>query len=117
LQSAVYGNDLSRRIGSVASSIGIPHGATSSLMGMIMPTVVGVLGREVRERGLDVAGLRHLARGGGEAGGGAIPAGPGHPFGPPAGSRGVASRRAAAPCTCTGSGTPLALAGARFARS
>src|SRR5215510_9667258 len=41
MQSAVYGNNLSRRIGSVASSIGIPHGATSSLMGMIMPTVVG----------------------------------------------------------------------------
>ena len=46
----VYGHDLSRRIGSVASSIGIPQGAASSLMGMIMPTVVGVLGREVRER-------------------------------------------------------------------
>src|SRR5215467_5336301 len=63
LQSAVYGNDLSRRIGSVASSIGIPHGATSSLMGMIMPTVVGVLGREVRERGLDTAGLVNWLRG------------------------------------------------------
>ena len=63
LQSAVYGHDLSRRIGSVASSIGIPQGAASSLMGMIMPTVVGVLGREVRERGLDAAGLVHLLRG------------------------------------------------------
>ena len=63
LQSAVYGNDLSRRIGSVASSIGIPQGAASSLMGMIMPTVVGVLGREVRERGLDAAGLVNLLRG------------------------------------------------------
>jgi heat shock protein HslJ len=63
LQSAVYGNDLSSRIGSVASSIGIPQGAASSLMGMIMPTVVGVLGREVRERGLDAAGLVNLLRG------------------------------------------------------
>ena len=63
LQSAVYGHDLSRRIGSVASSIGIPQGAASSLMGMILPTVVGVLGREVRERGLDAAGLVHMLRG------------------------------------------------------
>ena len=36
LQSMVYGNDLSRRIGSVGSSIGIPQGVASSLMGMIM---------------------------------------------------------------------------------
>jgi hypothetical protein len=63
LQSAVYGNNLSRCIGSVASSIGIPRGATSSLMGMIMPTVVGVLSREVRERGLDVVGLVNWLRG------------------------------------------------------
>jgi heat shock protein HslJ len=63
LQSAIYGNDLSHRIGSVASSIGIPQGAASSLMGMIMPTVVGLLGREVRERGLDAAGLVNLLRG------------------------------------------------------
>ena len=63
LQSAVYGHELSHRIGSVASSIGIPQGAASSLMAMIMPTVVGVLGREVRERGLDAAGLVHMLRG------------------------------------------------------
>jgi heat shock protein HslJ len=75
LQSAVYGNDLSRRIGSVASSIGIPQGAASSLMGMIMPTVVGVLGREVRERGLDAAGLVNLLRGERETVERAMPAG------------------------------------------
>lgn len=63
LQSAVYGPELSRRIGSVASSLGIPQGAASSLMGMIMPTVVGILGREVRERGLNAAGLVNLLRG------------------------------------------------------
>ena len=43
---------ISRRIGSVASSIGIPQSAASSPMNMIMPTVVGLLGREVRERRL-----------------------------------------------------------------
>src|SRR5262249_12450552 len=63
LQSAVYGNERRRRIGSVASSIGIPQGAASSLMGMIMPTVVGRLGREVRERGLNAAGLVNFLRG------------------------------------------------------
>jgi heat shock protein HslJ len=63
LQSVVYGSDLSRRIGSLASSIGIPQGATASLMGMIMPVVVGLLGREVRERGLNAAGLVNLLRG------------------------------------------------------
>jgi heat shock protein HslJ len=62
MQSTVYDNDLSRRIGSVASSIGIPPGATSSLMGMIMPVVVGILSREVRERGLDAAGLVNVLR-------------------------------------------------------
>jgi heat shock protein HslJ len=75
LQSAVYGNDLSRRIDSVASSIGIPQGAASSLMGMIMPTIVGVLGREVRERGLDAAGLVNLLRGERETVERAMPAG------------------------------------------
>jgi heat shock protein HslJ len=63
LQTAVYGGDLSRRIGSIASSIGIPQGATASLMGMIMPVVVGLLGREVRERGLNAASLVNLLRG------------------------------------------------------
>ena len=63
LQSAVYGNDLGQRISSMASSLGIPQGAASSLMGMIMPVVVGLLGREVRERGLDAAGLVNLLRG------------------------------------------------------
>ena len=63
LQSAVYGNDLGQRLSSMASSLGIPQGAASSLMGMIMPVVVGLLGREVRERGLDAAGLVNLLRG------------------------------------------------------
>jgi heat shock protein HslJ len=63
LQTAVYGSDLSRRIGSLASAIGIPQGAVAALMGMVMPVVVGLLGREVRERGLDVAGLLNMLRG------------------------------------------------------
>jgi heat shock protein HslJ len=63
LQAAVYGHDLSRRISRVASAIGIPSGAASSLMGLLMSTVVGLLGREVRERGLDAAGLVHMLRG------------------------------------------------------
>jgi heat shock protein HslJ len=63
LQAAVYGHDLSRRISSVASAIGIPPGAASSLMGLLMSTVVGLLGREVRERGLDAASLVHVLRG------------------------------------------------------
>ena len=63
LQTAVYGSDLSHRIGSMASSLGIPQGAAASLMGMVMPVVVGLLGREVRERGLDAAGLVNLLRG------------------------------------------------------
>ena len=117
LQSAIYGDDLSHRIGSVASSIGIPQGAASSLMGMIMPTVVGVLGREVRERGLDAAGLVNLLRGERETVERAMPAETGQPCGPPAGSRGVTRRRAAAPGTCTGAGKPLALAAACSARS
>ena len=63
LQAAVYGHDLSRRISSVASAIGIPPGAASSLMGLLMSTVVGLLGREVRERGLDAADLVQVLRG------------------------------------------------------
>jgi len=38
LQAAVYGHDLSRRISSVAAAIGIPPGAASSLMGLLMST-------------------------------------------------------------------------------
>jgi heat shock protein HslJ len=63
LQTAVYGSDLSRRIGRLASAIGIPQGAVAALMGMVMPVVVGLLGREVRERGLDAAGLINMLRG------------------------------------------------------
>src|SRR5215475_4631611 len=63
LQAAVYGHDLSRRISSVASAIGIPPGAASFLMGLLMSTVVGLLGREVRKRGLDAASLVHVLRG------------------------------------------------------
>jgi heat shock protein HslJ len=63
LQTAVYGSDLSRRLGSLASSLGISQGATSTLMGVVMPVVVGLLGREVRERGLDAAGLTNMLRG------------------------------------------------------
>jgi heat shock protein HslJ len=63
LQTAIHGSELSHRIGSLASSIGIPQGAAASLMGMVMPVVVGLLGREVRERGLDAVGLINLLRG------------------------------------------------------
>jgi hypothetical protein len=63
LLAAVYGHDLSRRISNVASAIGIPSGAASSLMGLLMSTVVRLLGREVRERGLAAAGLVHMLRG------------------------------------------------------
>jgi heat shock protein HslJ len=63
LQTAVYGSELSRRIGSMAAALGISPGATSTLMGVIMPVVVGLLGREVRERGLDAAGFVQLLRG------------------------------------------------------
>ena len=75
LQTVVYGLDRNRRIGSVASAIGIPPGATSSLMGLLMPTVVGLLGREVRERGLDATGLVNLLRGERETAERARPAG------------------------------------------
>jgi hypothetical protein len=74
LQSVVYGPELGRRISSVASSVGIPQGAASSLMSMIMPVVVALLGREVRERGLDAAGLVNLLRGERETVEGARPA-------------------------------------------
>jgi heat shock protein HslJ len=40
----------------------IPQGAAASLMSMIMPVVVGLLGREVRERGLNATGLVNLLR-------------------------------------------------------
>jgi heat shock protein HslJ len=47
----------------MASSIGIPQRAATSLMGMVMPVVVGLVGREVRERSLDAAGLVNVLRG------------------------------------------------------
>src|SRR5262245_53722696 len=87
LQAAVYGPELSRRISSVASAIGIPPGAASSLMGLLMSTVVGVLGREVRERGLDAAGLVHMLHGERETVDRGIAAGVGnHAAHPPAGA-------------------------------
>jgi heat shock protein HslJ len=62
MQSAVYGADLGRRTECVASSLRIPQGAASQLMELIMPTAVGLLAKEVRDRGLDAAGLGRLLR-------------------------------------------------------
>jgi hypothetical protein len=63
LQTAVHGSALSSRLGILAVFLDMPQSAVAALMGVVMPVVVGLLGREVRERGLDALGLITWLRG------------------------------------------------------
>ena len=62
LQTAIYGDDLGRRTRAVATSVGIPEAAATSIMEMVIPTTVGVLAREIQDRRLDVTGLGQRLR-------------------------------------------------------
>ena len=57
LTSLLGGKTLSALTGAVGQYAGLDGGNAKSLMGLLGPVVLGVLGREQRDRGLDASGL------------------------------------------------------------
>lgn len=60
LSSLLGGKTLSALAGPVGQYAGIGGGDSKNLMGLLGPVVLGVLGQEQRERGLDASGLANL---------------------------------------------------------
>ena len=60
LTSLFGGKTLSALTGAVGQYAGLDGGNAKSLMGLLGPVVLGVLGREQRDRGLDASGLASL---------------------------------------------------------
>ena len=60
LTSLLGGKTLSALNGAVGQYAGIDGGGSKSLMGLLEPVVLGVLGQEQRDRGLDASGLANL---------------------------------------------------------
>jgi Bacterial protein of unknown function (DUF937) len=54
------GSGVSALAGAVGRLTGIPQGASSSLIGMLTPAVLGVLGKQQAAQGLDASGLARL---------------------------------------------------------
>lgn len=60
LSSLLGGGTLGTLVSAVSSFAGIGEGATRSLMGLLSPAILGVLGREQRAAGLDGNGLARM---------------------------------------------------------
>ena len=60
LTSLLGGKTLSALTGAVGQYAGLDAGDSKSLMGLLGPVVLGVLGQEQRDRGLDASGLASL---------------------------------------------------------
>jgi hypothetical protein len=75
LASLLGGGALSGIAGAVARFADIGEGPAKSLLGMLAPVVMGVLGQQQRQNGLDAAGLMHLLAGQKDAVSAAMPSG------------------------------------------
>jgi hypothetical protein len=60
LTSLLGGKTLSALAGAVGQYVGIGEGGAKNLLGLLGPVVLGVLGREQRDKGLDAPGLANL---------------------------------------------------------
>jgi hypothetical protein len=63
LSSLLGGGVLSTLVSTLSRFIGIGEGSTRSLMGLLAPLILGVLGREQRAAGLETGGLARLLMG------------------------------------------------------
>lgn len=60
LLSGIFGDKSTEVTNQLASSAGISSGASSKLLGMITPVIMGVLGKEVASKGLNAGSLASL---------------------------------------------------------
>jgi outer membrane protein OmpA-like peptidoglycan-associated protein len=58
--SALFGNRADSIAGAVASQAGVPASSATSLLTTVAPLVMGILGRQVSQRGLSAGGLASL---------------------------------------------------------
>ena len=63
LLGGIFGDRVSKVTDWICSSSGIGKNAASSLLGLVVPAVLGFLGREVKESNLNAAGLMKLLAG------------------------------------------------------
>lgn len=63
LMGTLFGNKVPAILNGLSSAANINSGATSSLLGMVGPLVMGVLGKKIASEGLNVSGLIHLLQG------------------------------------------------------
>ena len=61
--SSLFGGKLGGIIGTLSSLSGLGQGSSRSLLGLLAPIVMGVLGRQKRSMGLDAGGLANLLSG------------------------------------------------------
>ncbi len=60
LLGMLFGNNQSTLLGSIAKMAGIGNGKAGTILGLLAPIVMGVLGKQRRSQGLDVGGLTNL---------------------------------------------------------
>jgi len=60
LLGMLFGNNQSNLLGSIAKMAGIGNGKAGTILGLLAPIVMGVLGKQRRTQGLDVGGLTSL---------------------------------------------------------
>jgi sporulation protein YlmC with PRC-barrel domain len=63
LSSLLGGGVLNTLVSTLSRFVGIGEGSTRTLMGLLMPVVLGVLGREQRAAGLETGGLARMLMG------------------------------------------------------
>jgi hypothetical protein len=63
LGSLLGGGTTSKLSGILSRFTGVGEGATGRLMGLLTPAILGVLGQQQRNQGLDASGLAHLLAG------------------------------------------------------
>ena len=77
----IMGGDKSSMVGMIAKALGLDSGMVSKLMMMAAPIIMGVVGRYVKNKGLDMIGLKGLLGSQGPNISGALPAGLGSQLG------------------------------------
>lgn len=81
LMGSLFGGKVPAILNAVSSFAGIKSSSTSSLLGMVAPLVMGVLGKKISTDGLNVSGLANLLLGQKSSIMGALPAGLGSVMG------------------------------------
>lgn len=77
LLGGLLGDNMGSVIDMISSFSGASKGSSSSILGMLMPLVMGVIGKQVKSQGLDLGGLVNMLGGQKDMIGAAMPSGMG----------------------------------------